>query len=292
MKVDAVLCGDIHLSDKKPLARTDDYFSAMWEKFIFIDSLGLEYDCPILCSGDFFDNWKPSPELISSTIEAMNADWYTVYGDHDLASHSLKLKHKSGLTTLAKAGKIKIVKGGHGSDKSSSKLPKKIKPIIIGNRKLMLWHVLTWDKELPYPGCETNNAKQLLKKYKEYDCIVTGDNHKPFIKKYKDRMLVNVGSMMRSKADQINHKPTVWLYTAKTNSVTPVYLPIEKNVISREHIEIKNQRDERIEAFISGLGTDFKLTMSFKQNLINFFSVNKTKKKIKEIILNHMEDLN
>lgn len=290
MKVSAVFCGDIHLRDKKPVARTDVYFSAMWEKLMFIDGLGVEHNVPILCSGDFYDNWKASPELLSSTIEAINADWYSIYGDHDLASHSLKLKHKSGLTTLQKANKITIVKGGHGTNKSNDNLPKKAKPIVIEGRKVMLWHILTWHNELPYPGCEVSNAKQLLKKYSQYDCILTGDNHIPFVVKRKGNLLVNPGSMMRNKADQINYKPAVWLYYAETNEVEPVYLPIEEGVISREHIEIKNQRNERIDAFVDKLKTDFKLTMNFKQNLIRFFNNNKTKKKVKKIILKHIEN--
>lgn len=289
IKPSAIFCGDVHLRDKKPIARTDEYFSVMWEKFMFIDSLGVKYDCPILCSGDFYEHWKATPELLSSTIEAINANWYSIYGDHDLASHSLKLKHKSGLTTLEKAGKITIIKGGHGTDKSNDKLPKKAKPIIIENRKIMLWHILTWHKELPYPGCEVSSAKQLLKKYPEYDCILTGDNHIPFVVKRKDKLLVNPGSMMRNRADQINYKPAVWLYYAETNEVESVYLPIEKGVISREHIEVKEQRNQRIDAFVGKLKTDFKLTMSFKQNLIRFFNSNKTKKKVRKIILNHIE---
>ena len=184
MKVSAIFCSDLHLRDKKPVARTDDYFPAMWEKFKFIDFLGVKYNCPILCSGDFFNHWKPSPELLSSTIEAINNDWYTIYGDHDLPSHSWELKRKSGLTTLAKAGKVLILKGGHDADKSSDKLPKKARPFIIEDKKIMLWHVLTWHKELPYPGCEVSNAKQLLKNYPQYDCILTGANHLPFVVKY------------------------------------------------------------------------------------------------------------
>jgi len=290
MKPSAIFCGDIHLRDKKPIARTDDYFSAMWEKFMFIDALGIKYDCPILCSGDFYDKWKASPELLSSTIEAINANWYSIYGDHDLASHSLKLKHKSGLTTLAKAGKITIIKGGHDTAKSKDTLSKKAKPIEIEGKKILLWHILTWHKELPYPGCEVSNAKQLLKKYPQYDVILTGDNHLPFVVKHKGRLLVNPGSMMRNKADQINYKPAVWLYYAESNEVEPVYLPIEKGVISREHIEVEKERNERIDAFVSKLKTDFKLTMNFKQNLIRFFNKNKTKKKVKKIILNHLDN--
>lgn len=290
MKPSAIFCGDIHLRDKKPIARTDEYFPAMWEKFMFIDSLGIKYGCPILCSGDFYDHWKPSPELLSSTIEAINADWFSIYGDHDLAAHSLDLKYKSGLTTLEKAGKITILKGGHGTNKLKDTLPDKVQPIMIEGKLIMLWHILTWHKELPYPGCESSNAKDLLKKNPQYDCIVTGDNHIPFVVKHKGRILVNTGSMMRNRADQINYKPAVWLYYAETNEVKSVYLPIEKGVISREHIEIKNERNERIDAFIGRLKTDFKLTMNFKQNLIRFFNKNKTKKKVKKIILKYTDD--
>ena len=286
---DAVLCGDIHLRDKKPIARTDEFFPAMWDKFSFINDLAKDNDCPVYCSGDLLDHWKASPELLSQIIESITANWFTIYGDHDLPNHSWKLKHKSGLTTLVKAGKVRIVNGGHGSNKSSNELPKKARPIIIKGKKIMLWHVLTWHKELPYPGCETSNAKSLLKKYPQFDVIVTGDNHIPFVVKYKGRILVNVGSMMRNDADQINYKPAVWLYYADTNTVKPVYLPIKEGVISREHIEIKNERNERIDAFIAKIKTDFKLTMNFKQNVIRFFGKNKTKKKVKNIILNHME---
>ena len=289
MKPSAIFCGDIHLRDKKPVARIDEYFPAMWQKFMFIDSLGLKYKCPILCSGDFFTHWKATPELLSSTIDAINANWYSIYGDHDLSSHSLKLKHKSGLTTLEKAKKVIILKGGHGDNKSNTNLPKKARPFVIKNKKIMVWHVLTWHKELPYPGCEIDNAKQLLKKYSQYDCILTGDNHLPFVVEHKGRILVNPGSMMRNDADQINYEPAVWLYYAETNTVKPIYLPIEENVISREHIEIKNERNERIDAFVSKLKTNFKLTMNFKQNVIRFFGKNKTNKKVKKIILKHME---
>ena len=287
---DALFAGDIHLSEKIPIARTDEYFPAMWDKFNFINKLAEENDCPVLCSGDFLDKWKASPELLSNIIESITVDWYTIYGDHDLPNHSWKLRHKSGLTTLAKAAKVTIMKGGHGTNKDSNKLQKKARPSLIGKRKIMLWHILTWHKELPYPGCVTSSAKQLLKAYPQFDCIVTGDNHKPFVVKHKDRILVNVGSMMRNSADQINYKPAVWLYYADTNTVKPVYLPIKEGVISREHIEINNERNERIDAFIAKTKTNFKLTMNFEQNVVRFFGKNKTKKKVKSIILNHMEN--
>lgn len=289
-KADAIFCGDIHLRLNTPVARTDDFVAAMWKKIEFINALGIEHDCPILCSGDFFDTWKVTPELLSETIDRLTHDWFTIYGDHDLPQHSWNLRHKSGLRTLQKANAISIVSGGHGSDKNSNELKNTSPSYSIRKRKLFLWHILTWKDELPFPGCTNRSAKKLLKKYPQFDCIITGDNHVPFIEKYKGRILVNVGSMMRTRADQINYKPAVWLYYAGKNDVVPVYLPIEKDVISREHIEVKQERNERIDAFISKLKTDFKLTMSFEENLNRFFAKNAVNKKVKQIILNYLEN--
>jgi predicted phosphodiesterase len=290
-KADAVFCGDIHLRLTTPIARTDDFVAAMWKKIEFINDLALQHDCPVLCSGDLLDTWKSPPELLSEAIEHLfnPAKWFTIFGDHDLPQHSWKLRHKSGLTTLAKASAVQIVNGGHGSDKNNSKLKNPKESIGINGRKLFLWHILTWQSELPYPGCKTSNAKKLLKKYPQFDCIVTGDNHKPFVERHKGRILVNVGSMMRTRADQINYKPAVWLYYADKNDVVPVYLPIEENVISRDHIELKEERSDRIDAFISKVQTNFKLTMSFERNIKRFFGKNKTKDKVKQIILKHLE---
>lgn len=289
-KPDAIFTGDNHLRLTTPIARTDDFVSAMWTKLEFIDNLAIENDCPVYFSGDFLDTWKSSPELLTEIIHRLKAKWFGIYGDHDLPQHSYKLRHKSGLTTLAKAGAITIVNGGHGSDKSSDKLENPKESFSINGRKLFLWHVLTWKDELPYPGCTHSNAKKLLKKYPQFDCIITGDNHKPFVENYKGRILVNVGSMMRTRADQIEYKPAVWFYYAKKNKVKPVYLPIEENVISREHIEVKEERNKRIEAFISKVQTNFKLTMSFQRNVMRFFGRNKTNKKVKSIILKHFEN--
>jgi predicted phosphodiesterase len=289
-KVDAIFCGDNHIREKVPVARTDDFEAEQWRKLTFISDLQKKYNCPVLCSGDFFHHWKPSPELITKVMQYIPNQFYTIYGDHDLPQHSFDLRHKSGLTTLIESGKVHLLNGGHGFDKDSSKISKDSKPSKIGDRSVFVWHVLTWKDELPFPDCKNKSAKKLLKKYPQFDCIVTGDNHIPFVEKYKGRILVNVGSMMRNNADQIDYKPAVWLYSAKNNTVKPVYIPISQGVISREHIEVKAERNARIDAFISKVNTDFKATMSFSENIKRFFSVNKTSKKVKEIIYKNMED--
>jgi hypothetical protein len=97
--------------------------------------------------------------------------------------------------------------------------------------------------------------------------IVVGDNHQTFVVEEGGRLLVSPGSLMRRTADQVNHKPCVFLWDAKTNEVEPVYLPIKKGVISREHIDRVKQRETRIEAFVSHLEKGFEIGLNFKHNL-------------------------
>ena len=61
----AILCGDVHLREDSPICRTDDVWAAQWKKIDFISDLQKTHDCPVLCSGDLFDYWKPSPNLLT-----------------------------------------------------------------------------------------------------------------------------------------------------------------------------------------------------------------------------------
>jgi len=90
--------------------------------------------------------------------------------------------------------------------------------------------------------------------------------------------------MTRQTAAQIDFQPRVALWYADTNTIEWVNLPIAENAITREHIEVKERRDERIDAFISRLDNDWKAGMSFTENLEAFFNKNNTREPIKEII--------
>ena len=79
-EVSAILCSDLHLREDVPICRTDDYISAQWKKMDFIAELQLKHNCPVLCGGDFFDYWKPSPKLLSSAIMSIPADFWSIYG--------------------------------------------------------------------------------------------------------------------------------------------------------------------------------------------------------------------
>jgi predicted phosphodiesterase len=284
-KPDIIFFADAHLRLDIPVCRTDDFENSEWKKLDFISDLQKKYDCPIYCSGDLLHAWRASPELLSKIIEHLPNNLYVVMGNHDLPSHNLELLYKSGVYTLAVGNHLTMLDGVHWNQEPDIKYA-----IDIKSRKILIWHILTYKDELPWAGCKSSqSAKSILKKYPQYDLILTGDNHRTFVEEYKGRILVNPGSLMRMTAAQIEHKPCVFLWYAETNTVEQVFIPIEDNVISREHIEIVEKRNNRIDAFVSSLNTGWDSDVSFTRNLEKFYEENKVKKEVKELINKFIE---
>ena len=143
---------------------------------------------------------------------------------------------------------------------------------------------MVWQGKRLWPGQTDPSARAILKKYPEYDLILTGDNHRPFTEEYEGRLLVNPGSLMRQSADQQDHRPRVYLYDAETNTAWPEYIPIEKDAVSRLHLETRMERSDRIEAFISKLGGEWEIGLSFEANLERFFQSNDVLDSTKKIV--------
>ena len=312
-KADAILTADLHLTDASPVSRTDDYMLAQTSKLRFLQALSDDNNhCPILCAGDIFHNWKASPWLSAWALTFLPKPMITIPGNHDLPMHSLEYYDKSGLSLLEKVSKnsntpFLTVLGPRGDTKTY--IGKEIE--VIGasfgqlknmeieqsanscKTRILMLHELVWPDARPGWGkAEDWSAPELTKKYgKHFDLILTGDNHQSFV--YNDDknncLLVNPGSMMRMTADQADYQPWCYLYHAEDNEVTPIKYPIKKEVHNRDYIDQKNDRDERIAAYIERMNHDWKISLSFPNNLQAFFAENDTPTKVREIIWQHLE---
>jgi len=279
----AILCSDFHLREDTPTCWTGDFQTEQWTAVNFIASLQRKYDCKVIHAGDLFHHWKPSPLLLSLAIRLLPNKFYTIYGQHDLPQHSWELRNKSGIATLIEADKIKLLLGGIGVNYGQEPPKEKDTIRMFSNRDILVWHHLTYLSK-PFPGAEGGMAEGILRKYPQFDLIVTGDNHQSFTVEYQGRRLVNPGNLTRQVADQADFQPRVALWYAADNSIQWVNLPIQEGVISREHIEVKAERDARIDAFISRLDGDYKAEMSFEENLESFFKINDIRDSVKQII--------
>lgn len=285
-KVSAILTSDWHLREDTPACFTGDFQKEQWDAVDFVKKLQEKYGCPVIHAGDLFHHWKPSPWLLSYTITFLPKQFFTIYGQHDLPQHNWELREKSGIHVLSLAGALTIFAFGHYGQEFTGD-----GTLGASGNIISVWHHLTYITK-PYPEATGGMAEGILRKYSNLDLLVTGDNHTSFTVEYKGRRLVNPGNLTRQTADQIEYKPRVALWYAEDNSIAWVYIPIKEGVITREYIDKSKNRDERIDAFISSLNTDWKGSVSFEDNLELFFQKNKTKESIKQIIYKSLENDN
>ena len=296
-KASAILCADIHLRTTVPRCRKDEFQISMMSKWELIIKKARELDVPIIIAGDLGDKsqWHSSLEEWFITV-SKGVQIVLVPGQHDLPNHRIDLWKKSSIGVLHAAEAIEVLGVDDVCVFDSSfavysfpygttiKSPDRtIAP------NIAVAHMMVIEGKPLWPGQKAPMGKQLLKKHPEYDLILTGDNHNPFISTYAERWLINPGSMMRTTAIQADHEPRFYIWHSEVNTIDEVKLPILPGVVSREHIDGVQERDERIEVFVSHLKTGYEVGLDFEQNMDEFFKKNRTKKSIKEMAWTYID---
>lgn len=279
-----VATGDLHLTTVKPKRRKDNYWEHQWEKINYIQNMAKQVKAScIVQPGDFTDSHKANDFLKQYIINWANerknkGAWipiYCVYGQHDMRYHSSQLENTP-LRVLQAAGVVNLL-----SDKPEEFADHHHEVHIYG---------AGWNEEIPVPGNAYNilvthrmiyqeklwskqeegeRAVGLLIKTK-FDMIVSGDNHQSFLEKKGARYLINCGSLMRMKSDQINHHPCVYIIDTAERKVEKKLIPIfaAEDVFDLEKVKKEKERDEKIEAFVAKLKeSDKPLDLDFAEAL-------------------------
>lgn len=217
----AVLCSDIHLSERAPIARSaePDWFAAMARPLAQMQALANKHSVPVICAGDVFDHWKSPPALINFALEHL-PQMYAVPGQHDLPYHSLDDIEKSAFGTLVRVGRIKML---------DPKKPKLINGVWVwgfpwntpitpverdgdGHLHMAVVHAYVWAKGASYPGApEEKRVSCYRESLKGFHVALFGDNHIPFLREFEDLTVLNHGGFMRRKIDEVDHKPAFGL---------------------------------------------------------------------------------
>jgi len=304
----AILCADIHIRADVPKARTDDFHGSMWNKLGEILQLAHNNgDCPILVAGDLgekaeWPDWLEA-RFIVERMKYPNVEILVVPGQHDLPQHNIELLDRSALGVLDSAGMIDVLID-EWSSFDRGKIQICVQPLPYGQEMVnwpienkpsnvfniaMIHQLIIEGNTADWKGQSASPALDLLKKFSEYDLILSGDNHKPFVVEYEGRLLVNPGSMMRSTADQISHRPRVYLWWAETNECSVHYLPIKRGVLSREHLEQAEDKTARMEAFVRSVKNREELKLSFEKNMEIHLADNPALKPVEQKIWASME---
>lgn len=296
--MDLVIASDLHIRSSRPISRVDDYIKAQETKLRFIFDLCQREQVPLVVGGDFGDKSQWSNNLLSwflNIIYDYDIEIYTVLGQHDLPQHRLDKWRNSGLGILDLIGVVKVltkpvyfdnfilIGSSWGERILKAKNKKDRKEVLVIHRMIIKGEKL-------YPDQDDPQASTFMKKFNNFDLIISGDNHKTFTHKVDGRILVNAGSMMRQTAGQIDHEPTVFSWDCKTNKVKAIELPVEPDVIDRSHIDNIEERDSRIKAFVERLSKRENITFNYEENIENFLRDNKISKSIKNKVWEALSD--
>jgi len=307
----AVLCSDIHLSARPPLARSveNDWMDVQKRALQELDELCTNNsNCPLIIAGDLFDKANVPAEVVNLAIEYLPDNIYAIPGQHDLPLHSMMDIHKSSYHTLVLSDRIKNLSSNQyftlgdwnllgfpwGSNIQFPKRYERIK-----DEKSIKWlavcHSYIWNKSSEaYEGApKDKHLVQYAKKLDGFTTAVFGDNHRGFyyMCEHEDEpWIVNCGALIRRKIDEINYTPSAYLLH-KMGNVTQVDIPCKHD----KFIDVSdaiNAIEHLMDAgdFIKELKGLGKSLVDFREAVIRFCEKNNVGEVIVSILKEAMED--
>lgn len=296
-----IVCSDLHLSLRPPLARTSepDWLEAMARPLRQLIKLKEEFHVPILCAGDIFDHWWSMPQLVNWLIAKVpyRPLFYAIPGQHDLPYHSTEEIQRSSYWTLVTAGVIEHVVS-----------PYQLGPLLVtgfpfgmeahtchrekGMIHVALIHRYVWMGDHSYPGAPPEqNVKQVMKEYSGFDVLAVGDNHRGFTITSKGTTVFNCGTFMRRKSDEIHYHPQVGLIR-QDGYVEPCVLDTSEDVI--ETTSGSEQGDVRsfseVDRLLGELGALRGAVPDFVEVVGRVLDKKKVSKAVRTIVMEAIED--
>ncbi|HPY55286.1 MAG TPA: metallophosphoesterase [Bacilli bacterium] len=291
-----VFCSDLHLSAKAPGSRKDDWFLAIERLFEKITVTGKRYRCPVFVAGDVFDKPKEEPVVVSQAIRWMKKlKWYGIPGQHDLIGHSISRLEETSFWTLVESGCLEYINEfldlkdylivGYPWGREPADIVKTNKHVI------GLGHLLVWQTS-PFIGAsQTGNVSEVIKRYKNHDVLVFGDNHKGFKVKKDGVLILNCGTACRRTLADVDYKPRCYVLFEDL-SVKTVYLPFEFDEFVQKEEQINGySHEDSFKVFVKTLMDQTEVSLSFRKMLTAYLNKNSVKKDVENIIWEIMESV-
>lgn len=281
------ITGDWHLTNKRPENRIDDYVKAQEDKIVFIFKTMKENNVWLLLQpGDMTDKWE-SPDRFKTRIiklfrevirDIMNL--YTIVsvpGQHDIRFHTSPTDNtpfgvfaESLDFLIASKSPIPISNIDIYGAPWNAPIPK------ISNKNrynILVTHRLVSDVQ-NWPGMNYDSPGSLLRKT-GFDLIVSGDNHKWVEYSENGKILINCGSLMRSKIDQVGHEPSFYILDTETKEFRRVLIPIvsPEEVFDLEKTKAEKEKDQKNLKLIEALRAESKINgIDFRKNMSDTIS--------------------
>jgi len=271
---------DLHARETAPRCRTDDYLAALMGKLDWAGKLSQDEAVDVVVfPGDIFDSCRASDNLKRLMIDCFHYsfdDVIGVAGQHDQRYHTKDLNNTP-LGVLQAAGAMAVI-GESGLERwvregcrfYGTSWGEDIPEIKSEGFNILVIHKMIIKGLRVWPGqTDYSFAKRLLEKH-DYDLIISGDNHQFFMEEYEGRWLINCGSLMRQSINQVKYHPAVVIFDTEIRQPETYEIPVKpiEEVMKLEEVEDEKERNEKLEEFVSSLGSDGEhIELDFLSNL-------------------------
>ena len=288
------MISDPHILINKPIARLDDAVETSFSKMNFILSWCKGNNANLIIAGDLTDkprSWHLLPRILDMFSNYQDVKVFAVFGQHDTYMYSEETRDKTILGALYSAGLVEILgeKASSWSNLFGCSYGQKIPEVEYKNEKnILVIHAPIAEAPL-FPNHKYMDAKKFLKDNKDFDIILCGDIHKEFfIFDKQNRTILNTGPMIRKTADDYNFtfKPNFMVYDTVKDKFERVEIPHRpaEEVLSREHLDITEEKELLRSKFTESLSKEIELDMSFTGNLEIFLKEKQIRKGIRDIL--------
>jgi len=255
----------IHIRDSIPKARKDDFPAVQFKKFVWLVKEAIERKAALVIAGDMFDTPELPYDLLFRYLEVLWAhddlEVFVVYGQHDLRHRQreatpLYFFHRLGVVTILGPDPWRHESEAlslYGWSWDEPEMPQ----VHDMNTNILVAHKMIADSPL-WPGQKKFvSTKDILTRQHGYKLVASGDNHQTVICGDKRMDIVNPGTLVRQKINELRHMPIVVLYDTQREAVIetiPVPHTDPNEVFDVETYAQVKTIEGKVQAFVEMVG--------------------------------------
>jgi len=299
-----IITADWHLRSQKPRCRLDeDWIETQRTALNSIVMYAAENKADVFCIGDIFHSTNETTNEVIGLVQEFalmlsdsDLSLYILAGNHDLPQHNIDNMNRSAFNILLNSKNIYYI--GHLTPKAFNNY--KVSAANFGesdsgDADIIFKHILCFPENMKIPIFNNKIVRpsELFQMYANAKYIFTGDYHRQFVYKNKNKMLFNPGCLLRQAADMIDYEPSVFLIDFDEPDfgyrICPI--PDKEKMVTDVYLENEKERNFRIEAFIERIKDNKEASFDFIENVHAMMKKNDISKDVKNTIYELMENI-